>query len=249
MTLKEEYKRREIEREAKKQKQPRVGIFRSIVEPNFIIQFLLVICTGALAYIAWRTDHTLNNTMVAASRPWVTVAIEPAGPLTWENGGLQIHYKITTRNIGKTPALAVKRTEIVVLEKNADILEAIADWGKFTELYKGRVNIYGNANILPDDGRSIIIKHHVDKTEIEKWARPWDGINGPKLITPVLAGTVHYRTQFDSEIRHTDFVFEVGFWDPAKGITVVALDPAVDGNIPQERVRIRRHPHIDGNVD
>jgi hypothetical protein len=40
-----------------------------------------------------------------------------------------------------------------------------------------------------------------------------------------------------------------GFQVSYKITLKTALDPASDGNIPVERVRIRRHPQVDGHVD
>ena len=60
---------------------------------------------------------------------------------------------------------------------------------------------------------------------------------------------VTYRTQFDDAVHHTGFIYEIGFWDQTKGISVTAIDPVGDGNIPFDRVRIRRYPGVDGKVD
>jgi hypothetical protein len=186
-----------------------------------------------------------RKALVADQRPWISVAIEPAGPLTWNDGGFQVSYKITLKNIGKSPALRVTHAEAVVLNRNANLAAQQAGLAKMRALGP----IFGAANIMPGDDRQMIIRQPVDRQRVETEAVPGTAAGGPNLITPVLIGTADYTTQFDAETRHTGFIYQIGFWDPAKGVIVTALDPAGDGNIPTERVRILRHFRVDGHVD
>ena len=74
-------------------------------DPNFVIQALLVICTGALAYIAWRTDRTLNDTIFAANHAWLAPSfIQLNRPLEEE---APIAFQIKIMNVGREPALGV----------------------------------------------------------------------------------------------------------------------------------------------
>jgi hypothetical protein len=204
---------------------------------------------GLMAYWQWsaldKTDITLNKTLIATNLPWVAVAIDPAGPIIWRDGGLEVSYKITLKNIGKSPALKVSHIEGIILDRDANLAIQQQDLGIFLN---GAHPLSGLANIMPGDDRQMICHEQVNRREVEKARKPWAGI-GPDLITPVLIGIIHYMTQFDTEVRQTGFIYEIGFWDQAQGFTHTALDPASDGDIPFERVRIRRHPQVDGRVD
>jgi hypothetical protein len=187
-----------------------------------------------------------KDTLVAANRPWISVSVEPAGPITWNDGGLQVRYKIILKNIGKSPALNVTHIEAISFEGDTALVEQQRNMPKAV----AAAQLFGVANIMPDDFREMIIQEQVDRETIEKYAASWTAAGGgPKLIMPVLLGTADYTTQFDSIKRHSGFIYSVGFWDPAKGIIVTALDPASDGAIPAERVRILRHHRVDGAVD
>lgn len=229
--------------------------------------FWLVIFTGLLAAVgavqivvllnandtairaanaATASNELSRRALVADQRPWLTVEIEPSGPIRWPNGGLEVSYKLTIKNIGKSPALGVTHLESVVLDRNASLATQQKEIQKSVSMVG---STFGAANIMPDDKRQMIFTMQVRPEDVERAAAPWTGEGGPKLVTPVLIGSVEYRTGFDDQPHHTGFIYEIGFWDPAKGITVTALDPEHDGELPMPGVRIRRHPEIDGAVD
>lgn len=219
-----------------------------------VVQIFLVLNANESARIsanaavrAADTSTQANNlsrqSLIADQRPWIAVSFEPAGPITWSAGGLQVSYKVTLKNIGKSPALNLKHIQGVTLPFDADLLAEQATLRRLIA-----ANNTGAINLMP--GEEIQLIGHIQKTrdEVTRSAAAWGG-DGPKLIQPVLVGAADYKTSFDDDIRTTGFIYEVGFWDPTKGITVTAMDPLADGDIPPERVRIRRRPNIDAQVN
>lgn len=191
------------------------------------------------------TGNDLNRqTLIADQRPWVAVSIEPAGPVTWVNGSARIPYKIALKNIGKTPALKLRHIEAIVLSLNADLAAEQTNWRRMVDAQAG----FGAINLMPGDEVAMVVTTQVNAQDIERAAVPWAG-EGPPLIQFVLVGAADYFTQFDANVRTTGFIYEIGFWDQAKGITVTAIDPKHDGDIPIDRVRIRRRPDVDGLVN
>jgi hypothetical protein len=89
---------------------------------------------------------TLNKTLIAANRPWIAVAIDPAGPIIWRDGGLEVSYKITLKNIGKSPALKVSYAEAIILDRDANLAAQQQDLGVFLS---GPHPLSGLANIMP----------------------------------------------------------------------------------------------------
>jgi hypothetical protein len=72
MSEKEEYYRRRIEKESKREKQRAERLLNRIKEPAFVIQFLLVLCTIGLIAVGYlqvrvlkTTDQTLKDTLSA----------------------------------------------------------------------------------------------------------------------------------------------------------------------------------------
>jgi hypothetical protein len=195
----------------------------------------------AAANSSSRANDLSRQALIADQRPWVSVSIEPAGPITWPNGGVQIPYKITLKNIGKTPALRLRHFEAIVLDINADLPGNQA-------AIRRLLPATGGMNLMPGEDAQLIVNVQATAQQVQQSAAPWAG-EGPRLIMPVLVGSADYYTQFDDGVHTTGFIYEIGFWDPAKGITVTAMAPVNDGNIPVDRVRIRRRQDVDVTVD
>jgi hypothetical protein len=109
MSDREEYntrnKKRDADRYNKASQRWHRKLVRTVLEANFIIQFMLVVCTGLLAYIAWVTDHTLDNTLVAANRAWIAPrVIQITGKV---EVGKWLETRVVFDNIGKEPALSL----------------------------------------------------------------------------------------------------------------------------------------------
>jgi hypothetical protein len=200
------------------------------------------------ANAATEAANIAQKQLEVTERPWVAVVVEPVGRITWNDGGLQYSFKITCKNIGKTPAFDVMHFESTTLKRPEDVGAAQRDLAKGFSINEPSD---GADNIMPGDDRQTIVQYQVSRKDIEdaiaysnqKWPK------APALITPSLIGVVYYRSSLDKERHQTGFIYEVGFWDPAKGITVTALDQRSDGNIPPDRVRIRHHPYADGRID
>ncbi|MGF6879163.1 hypothetical protein [Paraburkholderia sp. MM5477-R1] len=191
----------------------------------------------AAASASSKANDLSRQALIADQRPWIAVSIEPAGPITWQNGGMQVPFKITLKNIGKTPALRLRHIEAMVLDINADLPGTQATFRKMLPAGGG----IGAINLMPGDQVQLIINQQADAQNVARSSAAWAG-KGPKLVMPVIVGSADYYTQFDTDVHTTGFIYEIGFWDPAKGITVTAMDPIADGDISQDRVRIRRRP-------
>lgn len=187
-----------------------------------------------------------RKALIVDQRPWVTVDIKAVGPISWSGPNPEVPYIITIKNIGKSPAINVRHIESIVLGVGADV---VAQLRNLADSFLGAQHLAGGWAIMPNDDRGHIMRQQVNRERIDKEKMPWTPDSAAKLIQPVLVGVVYYTTELDTVTHQTGFIYEIGFWDPAKGITVTALDPSTEGDIPLERVRIRRHPDADGYVD
>jgi hypothetical protein len=198
----------------------------------------------AAANASSRANDLSRQALIADQRPWIAVSIEPSGPITWANGGMQVPFKITLKNIGKSPALKLRHIEGMVLDMNADLLGRQSEFRNMLPVGGG----IGAINLMPGDEVQVIINQQVDAQSVERSSAA-RAEQGPKLVVPVIVGAADYYTEFDADVHSTGFIYEIGFWDPTKGITVTAMNPAADGDIPQDRVRIRRRTDVDAAVN
>ncbi|MBT2795299.1 hypothetical protein [Paraburkholderia strydomiana] len=198
----------------------------------------------AAANASSKANDLSRQTLIADQRPWIAVSIEPAGPITWANGGMQVPFKVTLKNIGKSPALRLRHIEAMVLDMNADLPGTQVTFRQMLAVGGG----IGAINLMPGDEAQLIVNQQADAQNVERSSAAWAG-EGPKLVVPVIVGSADYYTQFDTNAHTTGFIYEIGFWDPAKGVTVTAMDPVADGDISQDRVRIRRRFDVDALVD
>ena len=215
-------------------KENEIGFFnRWFPDSTAVFNLFLALFTGILAFgglyqltlltraeyisadaakAAKESAEIAKTTLIAAHRPWLTVSIEPAGEMNFNEGWFNLSYAEQERS-------------------NPDPFAA---------------------NIMPEDQWQQIVHSHTGAEAVDKalavYTTKWQ--LHPGRIRPTLIGAVTYKTTLDGDVHQTGIIREVGFWDSAKGITVTAIDPREDGPvIPEERVRIRRHPTADGDIN
>lgn len=118
MSLKEEYNRRQIEKESQRQKRKAETTRARIFDPNFVIQFLLVLCTGGLILVGFlqkwtldKTDQTLRDTLASgntANRAFIFakgVTIGRNLPASWD-------FSVPIENSGNTPTKGMESLTI-----------------------------------------------------------------------------------------------------------------------------------------
>jgi hypothetical protein len=103
----------EKSRQAKQQESPKKKVWwfrESLPIDRFtgwlmIYTGLLFVATLFSAGILYKTDITLNETLLANERPWIQVDIEPSGDMRFDADGLSLSIALKLRNIGKSPAI------------------------------------------------------------------------------------------------------------------------------------------------
>src|ERR1700681_1969038 len=63
---------------------------------------LLCIATVLSALVLYKTDHTLQRTVVATQRPWISAKVEASGIRFHSDGTLFQNFKITLKNVGNS---------------------------------------------------------------------------------------------------------------------------------------------------
>jgi hypothetical protein len=92
---------------------PDVAKWTAVVGRWTMALFVAAIVSAGIAFFQWRaldhTDKTLQDTLVAIQRPWVTLNSEPKDRvrIDEERRRASVSLLITGRNIGHTPAFNI----------------------------------------------------------------------------------------------------------------------------------------------
>jgi hypothetical protein len=73
----------------------------------------------AVASVAFYQTRRQADAAVVTSRPWVSFEIAPAGELSWLNGEGRLKLNTSVRNLGRSPALRVKRAIFPIVGASA----------------------------------------------------------------------------------------------------------------------------------
>jgi hypothetical protein len=111
MNIKEEYERKKANREARNKNR----FSRWLQKSKEPLTLFTAVALTVVAVLQWctleKTDDTLKATLAAnrlSQRPWISVEIKIAGPLSYSRtDGARIPLEITIQNTGNEPALDV----------------------------------------------------------------------------------------------------------------------------------------------
>jgi hypothetical protein len=217
MSDKEAYDRRRKEKESRLEKRNAERFVNRVLEPNFLIQFLLVLCTAGLIAVGilqkWtfdKTDQTLRDTLAASrlsQRAWlaVDVALDEQEPFKYSRtDGAKIKLKITLRNTGNEPALDI----LPEIKMTFDPIGRTQDFSGIrkdcSELQRAPVRLedsYGDA-LFPRDTRSFPYEVGMNAGELQ------NTIVGTKSFIPLIVGCFDYVFANGEGGRHqTGFAF------------------------------------------
>jgi hypothetical protein len=108
--------------------QAKVGaclLFKSL---NGVHGLIAAVATTLLAYIAWNTDTTLHDTLVAANRAWITPVVAQVD--STPSVGKPFGYTVKYGNVGKEPAIGFAAQE------ELDVVDAPAPHASWYTVFK-----------------------------------------------------------------------------------------------------------------
>jgi hypothetical protein len=218
----------------------------TLKEPMVLFTGVLAVGTIALALVAilqWRTLDKTDETLRAAQRPWMKYAdVQFAGPLIYNENGLNISLRFFLKNTGNSPAQNVF-PETFISVNPRDALGA-GEQRRLCEIVRNRprpvpADDFGVTYFPGDDPIQQQITVSVSKSEI---AAAVGGLpsNFP-FVFPVVFGCVNYRFPFGAgESHQTGFIFRVLRVDsggPQPG-ALVGIDTRL-GDIPVSDLRLQ----------
>ena len=203
-----------------------------------IAVFTLVLTGSAIyqAVVMERQWETMEKTLVASQRPWVSVEYALVSDLKLSGGEGRLVVRYKTKNHGPTPAVGIGIDAVfdIASPHHSDIL---AEQGKVCA--RGRLNLSpgefsAGDTLFPDQERQWESSIPISRADME---RSWSDVaethkmKPDTIILPVLVGCVSYRFTFDGSIHKTRFMASLSRRDPNRPNARVGIETS-HGDVP-----------------
>ena len=87
-----------------------------------------LVAVAVVAWLQWKTLHTIERLIDASQRPWIAASVEPVG-ITFDDKGGGITLKITVKNSGAVPATDVLVAPVLLLDAKQPYRQACGHYG------------------------------------------------------------------------------------------------------------------------
>jgi hypothetical protein len=187
------------------------------------------------ASAAIESNELSRNAMIAEQRPWVSIEIGLAGPLTWSDTGADFVFQFDLQNLGQSPALNV----FVDIEIHGFFgSNGIELQRNLSTRLRNRPFMVLGINLFPGKDARFQNRISIGPEAIEaitnRWASEFN--TNSSWISPLLVGCVSYFSVFDS--RHeTGFIRQIRLISAINGS--LAISPE-SGDIPVSNLQVVR---------
>jgi len=176
---------------------------------------------GRTARISADAASKNANAALLAARPWLTCNVEIAGPLVFDaDGDAVFRFKISARNIGKSPAMSVKLFPPQLTLSSSQFVGSNISLQRLADLSRGLPArggaVVGSADppggnpegaVLFPDG--VYIEHHELRLNHEELVRACEDVRPAMHFWPELIVLVTYVYQLADARGDTGFVYEI----------------------------------------
>jgi hypothetical protein len=135
-----------------------------------------------------------QSSLELSQRPWVSVKVEIAGPLTWDANGAHLLLKYTFKNVGHSPALGFFSLAQMVVEPKLGI-PPIKERQELCQYVRSQ-NIPLRDVLFPDEVRETLVKVNASRTDIGKAKSYWAGARFAASVIDCTA----YHSSFSQQI-------------------------------------------------
>jgi hypothetical protein len=176
---------------------------------------------GRTARISADAASKNANAALLAARPWLTCNVEIAGPLVFDaDGDAVFRFKITVRNIGKSPAMSVRLFPPQLSLSSSQFVGSNISLQRLADLSRGLpargAAVVGSADtpggnpegavLFPD---AAYIEHHELRLNHEELVRACEDVRPAMQFWPELVVLVTYLYQLADVRGDTGFVYEI----------------------------------------
>lgn len=216
--------------------------------------------TKELVSVADRTDSAVHESAKAAKsaanaasdanklnaaglRPWVTILVAIASPMTYDDKGAHLTLNTVTKNIGKTPAISILVDTRMTLLNDTIIAErdALCD--------RSRTAKETGFPITEDTGFLLFPEQELRSPRIvtmpPELVKFWRAAK-EKRIAPAVIGCIQYRSTLLKEPHSTRFQWELDKTESQRDF--ITIDPS-EGNIQADKLRLNSNPFLTWFAD
>ena len=167
--------------------------------------------SSARAGVRLDRHHTLQRTVVATQRPWITAGVKASGIRFFPEGGLSQQFKVTLKNVGNSVATFVENDlKLVASNEDRDLAfqrqnELCNGLRSRLEQSKSKTALFPSEQGVPFYSLSLTAK----TITREALGTP------PRLLDLALVGCVAYRSEFAEDTHETGYIFWVRQKTPA----------------------------------
>jgi hypothetical protein len=134
-----------------------------------------------------------QNSLELSQRPWVSVKVEVAGPLTWDQSGGHLSLRYTFSNVGHSPALGFFSLPQMVVEPSVG-MSPVKERQDLCRYVMGP-NISMKDILFPGELRESIVKVNVSRGDVEKG----DPSGKRTTFTAAIIDCTSYHSSFSKE--------------------------------------------------
>jgi hypothetical protein len=135
-----------------------------------------------------------QNSLELSLRPWVSVKVEIAGPLTWDQNGGHLSLRYTFSNVGHSPALGFFSLPQLVVEPSVG-MSPVKERQDLCRYVTGP-NVSMKDVLFPGEIRESFMKVNVSRADAERANPSWKGTTFSAYIIDCTA----YHSNFSKQI-------------------------------------------------
>jgi hypothetical protein len=191
---------------------------------------LLCVATVLSALVLYKTDHTLQRTVVATQRPWISVKVEASGVRFHSDGTLFQNFKVSLKNVGNSVATFVDQNLKFFAATKGGLAEQIQD-----DMCKGlRRNVEKSKSVLalfPSEENNPFYSFALTAKNIDM-----EAIGSARLLDLMLVGCVVYRSEFADDVHETGYMFSIRQITHGLSLPIAGRLVEVGKDVPKEEL-------------
>jgi hypothetical protein len=192
---------------------------------------LLCVATVLSAVVLYKTDHTLQRTVVATQRPWISVKVEAGGIRFHSDGTLFHNFKVTLKNVGNSVATFVDQDlKFFAVKAEGGLAGQLQD--EMCKGLRGKVEKSKSALALfPLEESDPVYSLALTAKQIDM-----EAIGTARLLNLMLVGCVVYRSEFAHDVHETGYMFSIRQITRGLSLPIAGRLVEVGKDVPKEEL-------------
>ena len=212
------------------------------------ITALATIAIAAVAGLQWQTFEKTDQTLKATQRPWLSVDLAIAGPLTYSSDEARVEIAFLLKTSGRSPALNVQVDAEIALfiDTGKTPLGVMTEICQRAKAAPDDNPVFGHA-IFPNRDFTYVINLGKKKDNVENALKDFPRKEKNDWFAPLIVGCATYRFAFEKGRHMTQFIVELGKINHENPKVHTSFKMS-DGDVPASEMSLYRS-FIGGNAD